>query len=310
MFERYTEEARRTLFFSRYEATSTGDVSIEPEHLLLGIARIDRFAKRFGDDGLAAVRDRLGTAAPRDFVPTSVEIPFSMQTKHALEAAARIADEAKHAWIGPEHLLAAIASLDGHRAATILRDTGLTRDRILAESRQPDGPLPGATTHGFGLELTRDLGRVLVEQRCRALADELFIATDQKDWTRARRLFADGPIEVDMSSVAGGTAGTTTADELIAGFRVALHADKASHHMVTNHKCTVRLAQQEADVFCHGYAWNRVPTFPPGEDLWETWGTYDFTLKLSAGEWRITGFRYASKLTRGNDAVRTHLSES
>jgi hypothetical protein len=53
-----------------------------------------------------------------------------------------------------------------------------------------------------------------------------------------------------------------------------------------------------------------VPTFPSGEDLWETWGTYDFTLKLSEGEWRITRFRYVSKLTRGNDAVRTHLSES
>jgi hypothetical protein len=310
MFERYTEEARRTLFFSRYEATATDDASIEPEHLLLGIARIDRFAKWFGDNGLAAVRKRLGTGAPRDVVPTSVEIPFSMPTKRALEAAARIADDAKHAWIGPEHLLAAVASLDGHRAATILHEAGLNRERILGESRQPDGPVPGVTTHGFGLELSRDLGRMLVEQRCRALTDELFIATDQKDWTRARRLFADGPIEVDMSSLAGGAAVTTTADELIAGFRVALHAGKASHHMVSNHTCTVRIERQEADVFCHGYAWNQVPTFPSGEDLWETWGTYDFTLKLSAGEWRITRFRYVSKLTRGNDAVRTHLSES
>ena len=36
MFERYTEAARRALFFSRYEASRLGCVSIEPEQLLLG----------------------------------------------------------------------------------------------------------------------------------------------------------------------------------------------------------------------------------------------------------------------------------
>jgi enamine deaminase RidA (YjgF/YER057c/UK114 family) len=39
MFERYTEEARRSLFFSRYEASELGSISIESEHLLLGILR-------------------------------------------------------------------------------------------------------------------------------------------------------------------------------------------------------------------------------------------------------------------------------
>ena len=35
MFERYTEQARRVLFFSRYEASQLGSVSIEAEHLVL-----------------------------------------------------------------------------------------------------------------------------------------------------------------------------------------------------------------------------------------------------------------------------------
>lgn len=37
MFERYTEEARRAIFFARYEAGCRGAGYIEPEHLLLGI---------------------------------------------------------------------------------------------------------------------------------------------------------------------------------------------------------------------------------------------------------------------------------
>ena len=39
MFERYTERARRVLFFARYEATQLGSPSIQTEHLLLGLIR-------------------------------------------------------------------------------------------------------------------------------------------------------------------------------------------------------------------------------------------------------------------------------
>ncbi len=42
MFERYTEKARRTIFFARYEASSFGQPYIEAEHLLLGILREDK----------------------------------------------------------------------------------------------------------------------------------------------------------------------------------------------------------------------------------------------------------------------------
>ena len=37
MFERYTEKARRTIFFARYEASQFGSPRIEAEHLLLGL---------------------------------------------------------------------------------------------------------------------------------------------------------------------------------------------------------------------------------------------------------------------------------
>ena len=39
MFERYTERARRVIFFARYEASQLGSNSIETEHLLLGLIR-------------------------------------------------------------------------------------------------------------------------------------------------------------------------------------------------------------------------------------------------------------------------------
>ncbi|MCP4656094.1 MAG: hypothetical protein GY856_11830, partial [bacterium] len=39
MFEKYSEKARRALFFARYEASKLGSRVIESEHVLLGILR-------------------------------------------------------------------------------------------------------------------------------------------------------------------------------------------------------------------------------------------------------------------------------
>ena len=48
MFERYTEKARRTIFFARYESSQFGSPQIESEHLLLGILRENKtFTSRF-----------------------------------------------------------------------------------------------------------------------------------------------------------------------------------------------------------------------------------------------------------------------
>src|SRR5256886_9089921 len=48
VFERYTEKARRVIFFARYEASQYGSPYIETEHLLLGLMREDKaLANRF-----------------------------------------------------------------------------------------------------------------------------------------------------------------------------------------------------------------------------------------------------------------------
>jgi hypothetical protein len=38
----------------------------------------------------------------------------------------------------------------------------------------------------------------------------------------------------------------------------------------------------------------------------ETWGSYRLTCRRTPDGWRLDGFHYYSKLTRGDDAVRTH----
>jgi len=147
-------------------------------------------------------------------------------------------------------------------------------------------------------------GRSSDEDEIRDLADALFVTTDRKDWTGGRALFVDGAVDVDMSSLAGGGPVQLTADQLYEGFRDGLHPGKISHHMSTNYR--VRVDGDRAELWANGYAWNHVPALPQGANLWETWGTYRLTARRTPAGWRLDGFHYYTKLTRGDDAVRTH----
>jgi ATP-dependent Clp protease ATP-binding subunit ClpC len=130
MFERYTERARRVLFFARYEASQLGSVSIETEHLLLGLIRegkglTSRLFSR-AHVSLDTIRKEIeGRTVFREKVSTSVEIPFSAETKRTLQYAVEEADRLLHNYIGTEHLLLGILHEDRSLAASILIDKGM-----------------------------------------------------------------------------------------------------------------------------------------------------------------------------------------
>ena len=101
MFERYTERARRVLFFARYEASQLGSMSIETEHLLLGLIREGKglTSRIFARSHLSLenIRKEIeGRTVFREKVSTSVEIPFSAETKRVLQFAAEEADRLLH----------------------------------------------------------------------------------------------------------------------------------------------------------------------------------------------------------------------
>ena len=68
MFERYTEKARRVIFFARYEASNYGSPWIESEHLLLGLFREDRgLAKWFPEYNQQRPHQSLEYATPEEW---------------------------------------------------------------------------------------------------------------------------------------------------------------------------------------------------------------------------------------------------
>src|SRR5574339_856403 len=135
MFERYTERARRVLFFARYEASQLGSVSIETEHLLLGLIREGKgltsriFAR--SHLSLESIRKEIeGRTVFREKVSTSVEIPFSGETKRVLQYAAEEADRLLHSYIGTEHLLLGILREERSVAASILMEKGMRLNAV------------------------------------------------------------------------------------------------------------------------------------------------------------------------------------
>jgi ATP-dependent Clp protease ATP-binding subunit ClpC len=130
MFERYTERARRVLFFARYEASQLGSVSIETEHLLLGLIRegkglTSRIFQRSHLSLDSIRKDIEGRTVFREKVSTSVEIPFSGETKRVLQYAAEEADRLLHNYIGTEHLLLGLLREERSVAAGILMEKGM-----------------------------------------------------------------------------------------------------------------------------------------------------------------------------------------
>ena len=130
MFERYTERARRGLFFARYEASQLGSISIETEHLLLGLIRegkglTSRIFQRSHLSLDTIRKDIEGRTVFREKVSTSVEIPFSGETKRVLQYAAEEADRLLHNYIGTEHLLLGLLREERSVAASILMEKGM-----------------------------------------------------------------------------------------------------------------------------------------------------------------------------------------
>jgi ATP-dependent Clp protease ATP-binding subunit ClpC len=175
MFERFTESARRALFFARYEASELGSAVIGTEHLLLGLTRqptaiVGSLLARSGKP-LKAMREEIAAECQvREKIATSVEIPFSAEAKQALIRAEDEANRLRHNYIGLEHLLLGLMRVEESIAARVLTRNGIRLDplRIEVERLRNEGGRPA----GPAAPIPRD--RILEHiQRIKNLVDRL-----------------------------------------------------------------------------------------------------------------------------------------
>jgi ATP-dependent Clp protease ATP-binding subunit ClpC len=176
MFERYTEKARRVIFFARYEASQFGSPYIETEHLLLGLLREDKaLTNRFlrSHASVESIRKQIeGHTTIREKVSTSVDLPLSNECKRVLAFAAEEAERLSHKHIGTEHLLLGLLREEKCFAAEILQERGLRLPAIREELQRTTQEKPAAQAkqgqraeQSMLAEFSRDLTQSAMDQQ-------------------------------------------------------------------------------------------------------------------------------------------------
>ena len=177
MFEKYTEKARRVIFFARYEAGQLGSERIESEHVLLGLFREDKaLASRLFPDAegaLESVHKQIkGRTVIRDKISTSVELPLSDEAKRVLTYANEEAERLLCDYIGTEHILLGLLREDESLASEILTEQGLKLSRVREELAGPVQGRPASSQLKDSLILT-EFSRDLTEMAISGLLDPL-----------------------------------------------------------------------------------------------------------------------------------------
>jgi ATP-dependent Clp protease ATP-binding subunit ClpC len=146
MFERYTEKARRVIFFARYEASQFGSPEIEPEHLLLGVIRQSgEMRQKLNGDSL---REAIGRLLPHlKQTSTSIDLPLSPSAKQALAYSAEEAERLSQDHIDVPHLVLGLLRQESG-ASRLIREAGCTLESLRKELAEapPTERTPGGAS--------------------------------------------------------------------------------------------------------------------------------------------------------------------
>ena len=129
-----------------------------------------------------------------------------------------------------------------------------------------------------------------------AVANKLFICTDNRDWDCVKDMFAPRVL-FDMTSLAGGQPATLSPDQISGAWEQGLQDLAAIHHQAGNYQ--VSLKGNEADLFCYGIAYHYLPNLT--ERNTRTFvGSYNLHLVRSDAGWKIDRFKFNLKFIEGN----------
>ena len=215
MFERYTEEARRVIFFARYEASVLGAAAIDTEHLLLGWLREEtplcrQFLDRAGLSAAAARKSIEASVPAGPAMSTAVDIPLTRAARRVMQHANEEAGHAGVDYIGPEHLFLGLLGEPGTVAGDFLASHGLRLEQAREDVRLALPACAPATPRYLLFDKLVDLLRQLEDRRAphhvslfRGNAVRVEVALPEERW--AVTFFADGHIGVDEFWLSSGS---------------------------------------------------------------------------------------------------------
>ncbi|MER6945625.1 Clp protease N-terminal domain-containing protein [Nonomuraea sp. NPDC000554] len=131
-YTRYTQRARNVVVQSQEEARGSGHDHIGVGHLVLGLLHEPEALAAKTMVTLGAPLESVRTAVTATLGPPSESVPnllpFAAQSRKVLELTLREALRLGHNFVGTEHLLLAVLSLDDSPVADALAGLGVTKE--------------------------------------------------------------------------------------------------------------------------------------------------------------------------------------
>jgi hypothetical protein len=269
MFERYTEKARRVIFFARYEASQYGSPYIETEHLLLGLLREDyRTAKHLLPElnSLDHIQQQIEKRVTRkERFSTAVEVPLSAESKQALTLAAGESQNWGHQHVGTEHLLVGLLQVSTSLAATVLKSEGIDLAKVREKMR-------GIKASSYSRS---ELQPSVPNDGEKQAAQQFLILLREGDWRHLSTFFAQNASFIDVTGKlwSGRMEIVSNLESLLAPFATK----NAKHHLETE---LCRTAELGVGTILWDTVHLQAHTFPPRLRMTLVFGN-------DAGEWSI-----------------------
>ena len=137
MWQRFTERARKVVFYAQEEARKFGEGYVSTEHLLLGLVREQdsvaaRVLERMGVS-LPRIRAEVEKQLPRGDSRTSQDMTLTPRAKRVIDLAYDEARNLNNNYIGTEHLLLGLIREGDGLAGRVLAKLGIELDRTRRE---------------------------------------------------------------------------------------------------------------------------------------------------------------------------------
>ena len=133
MWQRFTERARKVVFFAQEEAQKFGEGYVSTEHLLLGLVREQdsvaaRVLERLGV-GLNKIRTEVERQLPKSDARTNQDMSLTPRAKRVIDLAYDEARNLNNNYIGTEHLLLGLIREGDGLAGRVLAKLGVELDK-------------------------------------------------------------------------------------------------------------------------------------------------------------------------------------
>ncbi|MBS1707247.1 MAG: ATP-dependent Clp protease ATP-binding subunit [Armatimonadetes bacterium] len=137
MWQRFTERARKVVFYAQEEAQKFGEGYVSTEHLLLGLVRetdsvAARVLERLGVS-LSRIRSEVEKQLPRGEARQSQDMTLTPRAKRVIDLAYDEARNLNNNYIGTEHLLLGLIREGDGLAGRVLAKLGVELERARRE---------------------------------------------------------------------------------------------------------------------------------------------------------------------------------